>query len=204
MKRSLPVLLALAAGCVSVPAPHRGESGVRPDSPAERAEREVARDSFLKLHRAWIDGDAVTAYGLMSVQGMSDWVLERTRDTGDGDWPKRASAVDGPRKVDLDAWIRANRGVVVPFRDERSLILPESILNSQWLKDTWVHYFGAEKENLRAIARSMEVADVYVEGGGMSVLVRLNKTASHIYSMTQENGIWKFEYVVRPATKVRR
>jgi len=204
MKKLLPVLLALAAGCVSVPSSRGGGAEMRPDSPAEKAQREVAEESFLRLHRAWLDGDTSAAFNLMSSQGITDWLLTRTRDPRDPDWAKLVTKLDAARKVDLDAWIRFNKRVEVPIADRRPESLPESILNSKWLRETWNHYFEAEKSNLRAIAASMEVADVYVEGPGMSVLVRVNKTPTLIYSMVIENGTWKFDYTTRPASKLNK
>lgn len=204
MKKLLPVLLALAAGCVTVPSSRGGAEEMRPDSPAEKAQREVAEESFLRLHRAWLDGDAATALAMMSVQGVSDWMLTRTRDPRDQDWAKLVSKLDAARKVDFDAWVRFNKRVIIPIANQRPETLPESVLLSKWLQETWAHYFKAEKENLHAIAASMEVADVYVEGPGMSVLVRVNKTPTLIYSMVIENGTWKFDYTTRPASKLNK
>lgn len=203
MKRLMPVLLALAAGCVSVPAPMRGPSDIVPETAAERDQREVAHEAFMKLHRAWLDGDSKAALHMMSVQGISDWLLTRTRDTGDPDWPKRLKRLDAARKVEFDAWVKFNKRVQIPISNTRSEVLPESILYSDWLVETWNHYFEAEKANLKNIAASMQVSedDVYVEGTGMSVLVRLNRTPTHIYSMVQEGEGWRFDYAVRPAGK---
>jgi hypothetical protein len=207
MKTLLPVLLALAAGCVTVPASRgTGSEEKRMESSAERDQRELAQEYFMKMHKAWLDGDALTSLYMMSVQGISDWLLTRTRDKSDPDWAKQVAKLDAARKVDFDAWARYNKAVQIPISDKRSEILPVSILNSTWLRDTWAHYFAAEKENLHQIAASLTVRDedVYVEGPGMSVLVRVNKTPTHIYSMVLENGQWKFDYVVRPASKVTK
>jgi hypothetical protein len=203
MKRLMPVVLALAAGCVAVPAPKRGPSDIVPETAAERDQREVAHEAFLKLHRAWLDGDAAASLSMMSVQGISDWLLTRTRDTGDPAWPKQLARLDAPSRVEFDAWVRFNKRVQIPIANTRPEVLPESILNSKWLRETWNHYFEAEKANLKHIAASMQVSeeDVYVEGTGMSVLVRLNRTPTHIYSMVQEGEGWRFDYAVRPAGK---
>lgn len=205
MKRLMPVLLALAAGCVSVPSSRGGEMAAPVETSAEKDQRLTAHEYFMKLHRAWLNGDAAGALGMMSVQGISDWMLARTRDKGDASWAAQAAKLDAARKVDFDAWVRFNKNVRIPIANQRSEILPESILNSKWLRDTWAFYFEAEKENLRQIASSITVRDedVYVEGMGMSVLVRVNKTPTHIYSMVHEGEAWRFDYVVRPAGKLK-
>lgn len=207
MMKLLPVLLALAAGCVTVPASRgTGAEEKRTETSAERDSRELAQEYFMRMHKAWLDGDAVASLHMMSVQGISDWLLTRTRDKGDPDWAKQVAKLDAARKVDFDAWIRFNKRVQIPISDVRSEVLPQSILTSTWLVSTWKHYFEAEKENLRQIASSLTVRDedVYVEGPGMSVLVRVNKTPTHIYSMVLEGERWKFDYVVRPASKVTK
>jgi hypothetical protein len=205
MKKLLPVLLALAAGCVTVPASRgTGAEEKRTETSAERESRELAQEYFMKMHKAWLDGDAMTSLGMISVQGISDWLLTRTRDKSDPDWKNQVAKLDAARTVDFDAWARHNKRVQIPISDVRAEILPQSILGSTWLVETWKHYFEAEKENLRQIAASLTVQDVYVEGPGMSVLVRVNKTPTHIYSMVLEGERWKFDYVVRPANKMTK
>jgi hypothetical protein len=159
----------------------------------------------MELHRAWTEGDAASAFALMSVQGISDWTLARTRDTADPDWSKEVAKLDDSTKVVFDAWVRFNKRVQIPIGNVRPDPLPEAILASGWLRDTWKHYFDAEKANLQRIASTMQIRqeDVYVEGPGMSVLVRVNRTPTHIYSMVQEDGVWKFDYAVRPAPKIQ-
>ena len=207
MKKLLPVVLALCAGCVTVPTTRNGSNtDERPvDTPAERSQRIAAHDAFRTLQRAWIDGDSQKVLELMSVQQISDWFLARTRDTGDPEWPTRLSKLDAPRKVEFDAWVRRNKSVQIPIGNARSEILPETILRAPWLRETWTHYFEPEKAALRQNAQRMQVQDedVYVEGTGMSVLVRLNNTPTLLYSMVQEGESWKFDYVVRPAAKTR-
>jgi hypothetical protein len=199
MKRLMPVLLALFAGCVSVPSPGRGGEAPREDSPAERDAKVAVREAFDKLYGAWIDGDAMASLRMMSVQGISDWVLERSRDKSDTEFPKRMTALDAARKIDMEHWIRANKLVRVPFVDDRSGILPESILNSQWLVETWKRYVELEKTNQAAIAKELEVSEIYVEGTEASVFVKAGKTPVRMYSMVLENGQWKFDYDVRPS-----
>jgi hypothetical protein len=206
-KSLLPVVLALVAGCVSVPTTRNGSNtDDRPvDTPAERSQRMAAHDAFRTLQRAWIEGDAQKVLELMSVQQISDWFLARTRDKGDADWSVRLAKLDAPRKVEFDAWVRRNKSIQIPIGNARSEILPESILRAAWLRETWAHYFEPEKASLQQNAKKMQVQDedVYVEGTGMSVLVRLNNTPTLLYSMVQEGESWKFDYVVRPAAKTR-
>ena len=206
MKKFLPVLLTLALGCVTVPSPVRGNAAdLMNETNEERASRYLAYDSFMKLHGAWRDGEAVAAYNSISVQEISDWLLTRTRDTGDADWATLAAKLPAPAKVEFDAWVKYNRRVQIPISNARAEILPQTILNSTWLGETCKHYFDLEKANLRQIALQMKVSsdDVYVEGTGMSVLVRVNRTPTHIYTMVAEGDGWKFDYTVRPATKVK-
>ena len=206
MMRFVPVLLALAAGCVTVPSPMRGNgSDIETETAEERASRYEAHEAFMKLHSAWRDGDAAAAYALMSVQGMSDWMLTRTRDTGDADWTKLHAKMDAPLKVEFDAWVKNNKRVQIPIGNTRAEALPQSVLGSKWLFETWKHYFDLEKANLRQVALSMTVRseEVAVEGTGMSVLVRINRAPTHIYTMVSEGGGWRFDYTVRPANKIK-
>ena len=205
MKRLMPVLLALAAGCVSVPSSRGGGEEMRVETSEEKDQRMTAHEAFMKLHQAWTDGNAEAAYTLMSVQGISDWLLARTRDTSDPDWSKIVAKMDASNRVLFDHWVRYNKRVQIPIANVRPDPLPEAVVNSSWLRDTWKHYFNAEKANLQRIAATMQIReeDVYVEGPGMSVMVRVNRTPSHIYSMIQEDGVWKFDYTVRPAPKLR-
>jgi len=203
MKRLLPILLALAAGCVTVPRPGRPNNSPTTDTPAEADQRKGAREAFIRLQRTWIDGDALGALKMMSVQGVSDWLLERTRDKEDPEWQKRSAALDAVRTTDLNYWIKENKRVPVPYTDRRSVQLPESILTSQWLLDTWAHYFNLEKESLRLVGGSMEVAEAYPDGVEVSILVKQNKSPALMYSMVLEGGDWKYAYVVRPAGRVK-
>jgi hypothetical protein len=198
MKLLIPVLCALLAGCVTVPSAARGNSEM-PESSADREVKAAVREAFNKLHAAWRQGDAIGALGLMSVQGVSDWVLERTRDKSDPEWTKIVAKLDAARKVDFDAWVRANKPVAVPFVDERSGPLPTSILTSTWLLETWKRYVDLEKARMAAIARELEVSEIYVEGTDASVFVKAGKTPVRMYSMVLEDGQWKFDYDVRPA-----
>jgi len=198
MKLLIPVLLALSAGCVTVPSTVRGNTEV-PESSSDREAKAAVREAFSKLHEAWREGDAMGALGLMSVQGVSDWVLERTRDKSDPEWSKIVAKLDSARKVDFDAWVRGNKSVVVPFVDDRSAPLPTSVLTSQWLVETWKRYVDLEKSSLAAIAKGLEVSEVYVEGTDASVFVKAGKTPVRMYSMVLEDGRWKFDYDVRPA-----
>jgi hypothetical protein len=194
----IPVLCALAAGCVTVPSAARGNSEL-PESSEDREAKAAVREAFNQLHAAWRQGDAMGALGLMSVQGVSDWVLERTRDKSDPEWPKIVAKLDAARKVDFEAWVRGNKPVLVPFVDDRSAPLPTSVLASQWLVETWKRYVELEKASLAAIAKSLEVSEVYVEGTDASVFVKAGKTPVRMYSMVLEDGRWKFDYDVRPA-----
>jgi hypothetical protein len=198
-----PILLALVAGCITVPRTGRPGEETHHDTPAEKDQRDAARAAFLRLQRTWIDGDAMGALRMMSVQGMSDWFLERTRDKDDPDWSNRVAALDSARKLDLQVWIRENKRVAVPYTDRRAVILPESLLTSQWLLDTWNHYFNLEKDNLRQVGGSMEVAEAYPDGTEVSILVKQNKSPALMYSMVLESGDWKYAYVVRPAGRVK-
>jgi len=205
MKRLMPVLLAAALGCVSVPSSRGGGEEMRVETSEERVQRVTAHEAFMNLHRAWADGDGAAAFGMISVQGISDWLLARTRDAGDPDWSKQVAKLDAANRVLFDAWIKYNKRIQIPISQARPDPLPENLLNSKWLRETFLYYFEAEKANLKRIASTMQVRgeDVYVEGPGMSVLVRVNRTPSHIYSMVQEDGTWKFDYTVRPANRVR-
>lgn len=202
MKRLIPILFVLAAGCVSVPRPGRPNEGPREDTPAELEAKGAVRDAFERIRNAWIEGDALTALKMTTVQRISDWVLERTRDAGDPEFPKRVMALDAPRRIDLDLWKRENKRVQVPFVNDRPTILPEGILTSNWLVETWKHFFELEKVNLQR-ARELEVSEVYVEGTGASILVKVGKTPAGMYSMLLEYGTWKHDYVTRPATRVQ-
>jgi hypothetical protein len=201
MKPLILVLVLAAAGCVSVPRQGRGDERPREDTSADRDAKATVRESFDQLHNAWLEGDAMASLGTMSVQGISDWVLERSRDKSDTDWPKRVAALDAVRKIDLEQWIRANKGIVIPFVRERSVPLTETLLVSQWLVDTWKHYFEIEKEAMSINARELEVSEVYVEGTTASVFVKSGKSPAMMYAMVQEGGHWKFDYDVRPATR---
>lgn len=201
MKPLIPVLVLAIAGCVTTPRPGRGDETRREDTKGERDAKATVREAFDQLHNSWLEGDAIAALGLMSVQGISDWVLERTRDKSDGEWTKRVGALDATRKIDLEAWVKYNRGVAVPFTQSRSVQLPESILLSQWLVETWKRYFELEKDGLSANARELEVAEVYVEGTTASVFVLAGKSPAMMYAMVQDRGQWKFDYDVRPATR---
>lgn len=205
MKRLIPVLCALAAAaCVSVPSAGRGPSTDKPtETPAEREQREVAYLSFKRMHQAWIDGDAVASLSLMSVRYVSDWMLARTRDTGDPDWPKVLGKLDKVNRVDFDLWVRDNKNVKIPISNSRAAPLPETVLVSAWLRDAWKHYFDLEKANLKLIAEAMnvEIDDAGVDGTGCSVMVRIRKAPTHIYQMVIEGDAWKLDYVVKAAEK---
>jgi hypothetical protein len=202
MKRLIPILLVLAAGCVSVPRAGRPSEAPREDSPAERDAKETVRDAFERLRAAWIEGDALTALKMMSFQRISSWVLERTRDASDPEFPKRLAALDSARKIDLDHWKRENRRIRVPIVNDRPSPLPEGILTSTWLVETWAHYFALDKDNLQK-ARDLELSEVYVEGTGASILVKVGKTPAGMYSMVLEHGIWKHDHFTPTATRVQ-
>ena len=204
MKRLIPVLFALVAGCVTVPSPIRGNDAEMPETSAEREAKTAVREAFNKLHLTWRQGDAMGALGLMSVQGISDWVLERTRDKSDPEWLKVEAKLDPARKVDFDHWVRANKPVVVPFVNDRSGPLPTTILTSTWLLETWKKYVDQEKASLAAIARELEVSEIYVEGTDASVFVKAGKTPVRMYAMVLEDGKWKYDYDVRPAGRKNR
>ena len=199
MKRMLPVILALCAGCVSVPSSRDPGATPREPSPAEREAAQAVSESFHKLRTAFLEGDALGALTIMSVQGVSDWLFERTRD-GDPEWPKSVAALDAARKVDLDHWIRSNKDVKPGFSNRRPHVLPESILTSKWLVETWKKIYAPEKDNLIALAQKMEVGEIWVDLTNASIFVKLGETPARIYSMVMENGQWKFDYRVRPAT----
>lgn len=201
MKRILPVILAVLAGCVSEPSPRGGEDGVREPTPAEREVTENVREAVRKLVIALIDGDAMTTLSMMSVQGISDWVLERARDGSDGDFPTLVKTIDASRRVDFDHWVRSNKDV--DFVQTRSIPLPESILTSKWLVETWKKYVAQEKDNQAIIAKEIEFGEIWVEGAGASVSVKLNETFAMMYSMKLEAGQWKYDYNVRSATARR-
>ena len=207
MKRLIPVLCALAAaGCVTVPTPMRGNNAAtdKPsETPAEREQREIAYDSFKRMHQAWIDGDAAVSLSLMSVRYVSDWMLMRTRDKSDPDWSKVLEKLDKPSRVEFDLWVRDNKNVKIPISNSRATPLPETILASAWLRETWKHYFDLEKANLKLIAEAMNVGvdDVGVDGTGCSVMVRIRRAPTHIYQMVIEGDAWKLDYTVKAAEK---
>jgi hypothetical protein len=198
------VILGLAAaisGCVSVPRPGRNSDAPKEDTPAERDAKEAVREAFDRLHAAWLEGEPIKSLGLMSVQGVSDWVLERTRDKSDAEWTKRVAALDAARKVELEHWIRTNKNVRVPFVTERSIPLPESLLGSKWLVDSWKRYIELEKDSQREFAKEIEVSEIYVEGSAASVFVKAGRSPALMFAMVQEHGQWKFDYDIKPSGK---
>ncbi|HEU4339129.1 MAG TPA: hypothetical protein VFS19_03595 [Planctomycetota bacterium] len=202
MKRLIPVLCALAAaGCITETRPVRGNAAMEKptETSAEREQREIAYLSFKRMHQAWIDGDAVASLSLMSVRYVSDWMLYRTRDTSDPDWPKMLAKLDKVTRVEFDLWVRDNKNVKIPISNSRAAPLPETVLISVWLRDTWKHYFDLEKANLKLIAEAINVGvdDCGVDGTGCSIQVRIRKAPTHIYQMVIEGDAWKLDYVVK-------
>jgi len=203
MKRILPVILAVLAGCVSVPSGRGGEEAKREPSAAEREVTQDVRSAFRKLISALIEADAMTSLSMMTVQGISDWVLERSWDTSDGDYPKYVKEIDAARKVDYEHWLKSNKDVKLGFVNRRSTVLPESILTSKWLVETWKKYIQQEKDSQGAIAREVESGEIWVDGTEASVTVRLSNTFARMYAFRLENGNWKYDYDVRPANNRR-
>jgi hypothetical protein len=203
MKRILPVVLALFAGCVSVPSGRGGEEAKREPSAAEREVTQDVRSAFRTLISALIEADSLATLSMMTVQGISDWILERTWDASDGVYPKCVKELDSARKVDYEHWLKANKDVRMGFVNRRSTVLPESILTSKWLIETWKKYIEFEKDSQGAIAREVESGEIWVDGTEASVTVRLSNTFARMYSFKLENGQWKYDYDVRPANNRR-
>jgi hypothetical protein len=200
MKR-LIILAVVAAvtGCVSVPRPGRNSDAPKEDTPADRDAKDAVRQAFDRLHAAWLEGEPIASLGLMSIQGVSDWVLERTRDKSDAEWTKRVATLDAARKVELEHWMRINKNVKVPFVTERSIVLPDSLLGSKWLVDCWKRYIELEKDAQREFAKEIEVSEIYVEGSSASVFVKAGRSPAMMFAMVQEGGKWKYDYDIKPA-----
>jgi hypothetical protein len=84
---------------------------------------------------------------------------------------------------------------------ERSIPLPESLLGSKWLVDSWKRYIELEKDSQREFAKEIEVSEIYVEGSAASVFVKAGRSPALMFAMVQEHGQWKFDYDIKPSGK---
>ncbi|MBI4565111.1 MAG: hypothetical protein HY716_10510 [Planctomycetes bacterium] len=196
MKNAIPILVLLLAGCVRERRAFPMDEP-RPETPEERAAKRVARESFDQFRRALMERDAVAVLRRMSLQMCSDWFFHRMSDKADPRMAGHVVKLDAPTRIDLDVWFKKQKDVQLDFGNRRPDLLPASVLYSPWFVGVWTSFFKDEAEDQRRLAAEMNVSDVYVDGPGATVMVKMAGTTTMMYSMTVENGEWKVDWVVR-------
>ena len=198
-------ILALAAvvglaGCVTTQGPDTGPRGIEqpPENPAAKASARVAFESF---RSALMARDGTAALGMMSVQMVSNWVFTRMVDKGDERFPKLVEQLESGARTDLEYWYRRNRNVPPDFGSARPEVLPETVLRSRWLADAWNVYYREDAEQQKLFAQAMEIAEVYTDGDGATVLVKISGAPSKMYGLVIENASWKLDHYVNNPTR---
>ncbi len=185
--RGLPsavLALALLAGCTG------------PSSPVATTDqdREVQR-AFETWRSNVVAGNAEKVYRGMSTMMVSEWLFVRLRDPADPIMAKSRGQLRGAESDDLDVWFISNRR----SEGDRPSALPGSVLASPWLFECFTKYFEADREKLKDEFSRLEVANVYTDGSGATVVVRNPKYAgTDRYVMANEGG-WKIDRHIEPA-----
>lgn len=182
MKRFLAV--ALLAGCAGSSSPVA----------TTELDREVQR-AFESWRSSVVAGNAEKVYRGMSTMMISEWLFVRLNDPADPIMAKSRGQLRGAASDDLDVWFVSNKR----SEADRPSPLPASVLASPWLFECFTKYFAVDREKLKDEFSRLEVANVYTDAAGATVVVRNPKyTGVDRYVMVNEGG-WKIDHHTEPA-----
>lgn len=200
MKRVLTaVLAACTAGCVTSPAP--GEPGPRPPTPEEQQAQDAAKSYFEAWRQAVIARDPVGVLRRMSSQMVADWLYRRMADPTDSQWAAFRGRLPAGAGVELDYWYGRNKHLKSDFSNGKPDRLPQEVLQSTWLVETWDHYYRVEAADQAMWAKAMQVSEVYVDGPAVTLLVRISGAPAWMAEMVVEGAEWKLNHVMKRATR---
>lgn len=176
--------LLLLAGC----------AGSSPSVTTTDQDREVRR-AFESWRSSVIAGNAEKVFHGMSTMMIAEWLFVRLNDPADPIMAKSRGLLRGAASDDLDVWFVANKR----SEAERPGPLPASVTASPWLFECFTKYFEADREKLKDEFSRLEVANVYADAAGATVIVRNPKyTGVDRYIMVYENG-WRVDHHIEPA-----
>lgn len=156
------------------------------------------RNAFEAWRGAILAGKVEHIFAGMSTMMVSEWMYQRMADPTDTELRKHRPRLQGPASDDLDVWYVDNRS----RNPERPSRLPASILTNPWLFEVFKAYYEPFKEAMKDLYKNCEVAAVYVDETGATVVVR-NKVinASDRYFMVIE-GTWKVDGHKEPGLRL--
>jgi len=187
--RPLAIFAALAAGC---------SSSSSPPAPAPTSEERACQRAFEAWRAAILAEDVEKIFLGMSSMMLSEWMYQRLSDPDDPVLRQFRPRLRGPASDDLDVWFVDNRS----RNPQRPSRLPGSVFVTTWLYEAFKVYYEPFKASMKNLYESCEVAAVYVDAAGASVVVR-NKMikASDLYIMVYEGG-WKVDHHKEPGPHV--
>lgn len=173
-------IIALAAGlaaCEELP-PERDHSQIQ------------VEDAFMAYVNHLVKGNADAAFRGLSESNKSQWIFERLRaeDRAAHQWRLK---LEGRTRTDVDLWYNYFKGKNDGLRVDK---LATSVLDSPGVLDLWRGTFEEEKENLKIQMSRLQIAEVFTDGAGASVIVRNLEGKTEMYQMIVERGGWKVDH----------
>ena len=174
--------ILLVAGCSSAPS----------QQPTDQ-EREIRR-----AFEAWcahiVAGRVEEVYRGMSVMMISEWLYLRLGDAEEPVMRKFRSQLAQDAGEEIDVWYVTNKS----RNADRATPLPIVVLNHPALYQCFATYFEPLRERMKHEFSRVEVAQVYADVTGATVVVR-NKAfgGNDRYMMVYEGG-WKVDHHAEP------
>jgi hypothetical protein len=148
-----------------------------------------ARGAFEKWLDDTLQGKAEASFAGFSASFRSQWLFERLGDEDSvaRDWRGRLT---GSTRTDLDLWLEHSR----KNRRPRVETLPDTVLRHPSLVELWKTYFALERESVKRQMSRLEIAEVYSDPSGVSILVRNAIGRREMYGMVYEDGTWRIDH----------
>jgi hypothetical protein len=160
------------------------------DLPPERTpEAQQVEDAFRDWLDALIDGDAATAFRMLTDGNKSQWLFDllKAEDRAAHAWRLK---LEDKVRTDVDLWYNY-------FKDrkaDRVNPLPTPLLDSPGVFAVWKETFDSQRENIRLEMSRVKVTSVYADGGGATVTVLNAINKSEMYQMIIERGGWRIDH----------
>lgn len=155
------------------------------------------RDCFEKWKNAIIAGNLKEAYNCTSFAFLSKIVLTFFQSPRIPDKIKNSLLEKLPvdKRKTFNQWFEINLGM------KRPTILPDYYFNSGWVFEVYKKDF--EYSQTALLLKQIIIRNVGVDPTGATIMVRHPAIGTAFYSLTIEQGMWKVDDFIPPATLPR-
>jgi hypothetical protein len=158
--------------------------------PPERDSKQIqVEDAFLAWVNHLIKGNADAAYRGLSESYKSQWLftLLRREDRAAHAWRLK---LEGRARTDVDLWWSYFRDK----NDGRVEKLSTALLDSPGVLELWRNSFEEDKEAVKLQMSRLQIAEVFADPAGASIVVRNIEGKTEMYQLIVERGGWKVDH----------